>query len=74
MSILTAGMGINFTCISYDEGMDFGIVVEPELVPRHEDLAKGLERALGEYHALCKPKARKKPATKARTKPRKKSV
>ena len=68
MSILTAGMGINFTCISYDEGMDFGIVVEPELVPHHEDLATELERALGEYHALCKPKARKKSTTKARAK------
>ena len=43
MSILTAGMGINFTCVSYCDTMDFGIIVDPELVPQHTELATGLE-------------------------------
>ena len=60
MSILTAGMGINFTCISYRDNMDFGVVVEPDLVPSQEALASGLEAALGEYLALSRPK----PATR----------
>ena len=28
MSILTAGMGVNFTCVSYRDTMDFGIIVK----------------------------------------------
>jgi WS/DGAT/MGAT family acyltransferase len=71
MSILTTGIGINFTCISYEDNMDFGIVVEPDLVPGQETLATGLEAALEEYLALSRPKTatrRKKVA-----KPRKKS-
>ena len=64
MSILTAGLGINFTCISYDQDMDFGIVVEPDLVPNHEDLATGLVKALGQFHAICKLKPKPKPKPK----------
>ena len=68
MSILTAGLGINFTCISYADSMDFGIVVEPDLVPAHEELALGLEKALRQYHALCKPGARTRTTVKAKPK------
>ena len=69
MSILTPGIGINFTCISYEDNMDFGVVVEPDLVPRQEALASGLEAALEEYLALSRPK----PATRRKkvAKPRK---
>lgn len=67
LSILTAGMGINFTCISYAGGMDFGIVVEPDLVPAHEDLAADLDSALDQYHALCRPSTRTKVGAKTRT-------
>lgn len=71
MSILTTGIGINFTCISYEDNMDFGIVVEPDLVPGQETLATGLEAALEEYLALSRPKT----ATRSKkvAKPRKKS-
>jgi len=62
MSILTTGIGINFTCISYQGNMDFGIVVEPDLVPERETLASGLEAALGGYLALSRPK----PATRSK--------
>jgi diacylglycerol O-acyltransferase len=60
ISILTAGLGINFTCISYDQYMDFGIVVEPDLVPNHEDLATGIVKAMGQFHAISKPKPKPK--------------
>lgn len=68
MSILTAGMGINFTCISYDKTMDFGIVVEPDLVPNHEDLATGLEHAMEQYYDLCKPRPKRKRKTSRKRK------
>jgi hypothetical protein len=62
-------MGINFTCMSYCDGMDFGIVVEPDLVPNHDAIAEKLQEAFTLYLGLCTP--RKKPAAKA---PRKKAV
>ncbi|MEH6592950.1 MAG: wax ester/triacylglycerol synthase family O-acyltransferase [Halioglobus sp.] len=70
MSILTAGMGVNFTCISYGDNMDFGIIVDPDLLPHQDTIAVGLETALDEYKALCKPqrKSRKRPAVKAKRK------
>ncbi len=78
ISILTAGMGVNFTCISYRDSMDFGVIVDPDLVPNHESITTGLEDALTEYIALCQPekKTQKKPAAKAKRKPaaRKKTI
>lgn len=59
ISILTAGLGINFTCISYDQYMDFGIVVELDLVPNHEDLATWIVKAMGQFHAISKPKPKR---------------
>lgn len=71
MSILTAGMGINFTCISYVDYMDFGIIVDPGLVPDSETIATQLIHAAQTYLALCKPRPRKaktttKPGTKTK--------
>jgi diacylglycerol O-acyltransferase / wax synthase len=70
MSILTAGMGINITCISYIDEMDFGIIVEPDLVPDHDEIAQHLGTATDTYLKLCKPKARKakRPKKKASAK------
>ena len=68
MSILTAGMGINVTCISYRDNMDFGVVVEPDLVPSQQALASGLEAALGVYLALSRPKPRRRKKTAAKPK------
>lgn len=70
VSILTAGMGINVTCVSYLDAMDFGIVVDPDLVAGYETLAPALEETLSEYLALCKPapKRRKQPATRKKKK------
>ncbi len=33
MSIITPGMGINFTCVSYVDQVDVGVTIEPQLVP-----------------------------------------
>jgi WS/DGAT/MGAT family acyltransferase len=75
MSILTAGIGINVTCVSYRECIDFGIIVDPELVSWQEALAEHLETAFDEYLALCKPvrKRRKRSSTKAQAQPKAKS-
>ena len=69
MSILTACMGINITCISYADGVDFGIIVDPDQVPDHHTLADRLQDALSEYIALSKPARKKRrPAAKAKKK------
>jgi diacylglycerol O-acyltransferase / wax synthase len=49
MSIITAGMAINFTCISYHDQMEFGIMVDPDQVPEHTSIANGLLAALKTY-------------------------
>ena len=54
-SIVTAGMGINISCISYDGQMDVGIIVDPELVPDYAEIAGYLESALIDYKSLCSP-------------------
>ena len=56
VSILTAGSGINFTCISYMDEMDFGITLDPDRVPDFSLLSQGLIDALDEYLALCSPR------------------
>ena len=33
MSIISPGIAINFTCLSYADKVDFGVTIEPELVP-----------------------------------------
>ncbi|MEH6589620.1 MAG: wax ester/triacylglycerol synthase family O-acyltransferase [Halioglobus sp.] len=70
MSIITAGIGINITCISYQDHMDCGIIVDPDLVPDYEILSASLEDAAAEYLALCKPKlkSRKQAAAKSHKK------
>jgi diacylglycerol O-acyltransferase len=76
MSILTAGMGINITCISYADGMDCGIIVDPEQVPDHHTIAERLENALSEYTTLCKPvRTKRKPkAAQSKSKPAQKTT
>jgi diacylglycerol O-acyltransferase len=72
MSILTAGIGINITCISYLDHIDCGIIVDPDLVPDYEMLSSSLEAAASEYLMLCKPKPKRKNAKRATAKLKKK--
>ena len=52
-SIVTAGMGINISCISYDGHMDIGIIVDPDLVPGYTEISDYLASALIDYRSLC---------------------
>ena len=76
MSIITAGMAVNFTAVSYHDCMDFGIIVDPDQVPHHHSIADGLEIARKEYLAHCRPKRKsaKRAATGAKGKARRKPV
>ena len=60
MSIITPGMGINFTCVSYAEQVDIGIAIEPQLVPDPWEIIEGLHKALDEYTGLVKKAARRR--------------
>jgi hypothetical protein len=76
-------VGINITCLSYTDQIDFGVTVAPELVPEPWSIIDGLEVALSEYVALTRKKptrrkkaaarkaARQRAARKAQARPRK---
>lgn len=49
MSLLANGMGLNFTCVSYVDNIDFGIIYDVDLVPDAWRIAEGLREALAEY-------------------------
>ena len=52
ISILTPGMGLNITCVSYCDGVDFGFSLAPELFDQPWDLVDGLFETLDEYLGL----------------------
>ncbi|MDX1734119.1 MAG: wax ester/triacylglycerol synthase family O-acyltransferase [Halioglobus sp.] len=54
MSIITEGMGINFTCVSFAGHVDFGVIIDPRLVPDPWEIVDGLDAALQAYLALAK--------------------
>jgi WS/DGAT/MGAT family acyltransferase len=60
MSIITPGMGINFTCVSYVNQVDVGVTIEPQLVPDPWTIIDGLQRALNDYLALAARPARRR--------------
>ena len=68
MSIITPGMGVNFTCVSYSDQVDIGVAIEPQLVPDSWDIIDGLHRALDEYMELLPkvPRRRKSSAKSGR--------
>jgi len=72
MSIITPGMGINFTCVSYVGQVDVGVTIAPQLVTDPWTIIDGLHSALHEYLRLAKKAARgtqkkaaRRPAKKA---------
>ncbi len=69
MSILTSGIGINITCLSYVDHIDFGIALDPDLVPEPWSLIDALKASLDEYMALTRPKPKRKKAAKSGKKP-----
>ena len=61
ISLLANGIGLNFTCVSYVDNIDFGITHDQELVPDAWQIAAGLHDAAREYLRLAGPaKARRK--------------
>ena len=66
MSIITSGLGLNFTCVSYNQHVDVGITIEPHLVPEPWSIIDGLEQALHEYLRLARKAARSGRASRRR--------
>jgi diacylglycerol O-acyltransferase / wax synthase len=65
VSVITDGVGLNITCLSYRDHIDFGIVGDREQLPDAWPLIAGVERALEELElafarpAKSRPKKRK---------------
>jgi WS/DGAT/MGAT family acyltransferase len=54
VSVITDGVGLNITCLSYLDGVDFGIVVDREMVDDAWSLIDALEAELAEVdRAIC---------------------
>jgi diacylglycerol O-acyltransferase / wax synthase len=47
-SVILEGMGVNVTLLSYVDRIDFGVHVDPELVPDPWEIAEGIPAALAE--------------------------
>jgi diacylglycerol O-acyltransferase len=45
---ITPGMGLNITVMSYCDSIDFGVVVDPDLVPEPWAVVEGIPIALAE--------------------------
>jgi WS/DGAT/MGAT family acyltransferase len=65
ISIISPGGGINVTCISYTGNVDFGITIDPDLVPEPWTLIDGLHGALADYLKLVSPARRRKKSARA---------
>ena len=59
LSVITDGMGVNLTIISYRDRIDFGIIGDREEIPDVWFLADAVQEAFGELAALTRlPRAR----------------
>ncbi|OYY98826.1 MAG: wax ester/triacylglycerol synthase family O-acyltransferase [Polaromonas sp. 28-63-22] len=67
LSIIVHGLALNITIQSYDGHVDFGIVADRKALAHASDLARAIEAAFAEGHALMSPDAR--PAPVAATPP-----
>ncbi|MBI2704893.1 MAG: wax ester/triacylglycerol synthase family O-acyltransferase [Actinobacteria bacterium] len=50
-SVILEGMGLNFTVLSYNDRLDFGLHVDPDLVPDPWTIVDGIPSALAELMA-----------------------
>ncbi|MFT5483903.1 MAG: diacylglycerol O-acyltransferase [Halieaceae bacterium] len=53
MSIISDGIPVNFTCISYVDKIDLGVTVEPKLFPNAWSIMDKLQESLEEYMRLA---------------------
>lgn len=58
VSVITDGVGLNITCMSYRDHIDFGVVVDREMVDDAWDLMAALERAMDEIDEVVCGKRR----------------
>ena len=71
ISIIGTGMGINITCISYVDNVNFGITVDPNLFPDPWEMMDALKEALDEFKKLTdKPPKEKSPGTRRKSTPK----
>lgn len=64
MSVITAGMALNITCVSYADKLDFGLTLDPDVIDDPWSLMDAMERELAGYLSGLpgKPGSGKKPA------------
>jgi len=70
ISLLANGIGLNFTCVSYVDHIDFGITCDRELVPDPWRIAEGLHDATREYLRLAGAAKAKRKAVTPRATPK----
>lgn len=61
LSIIVHGLALNITIQSYDGHVDFGIVADRKALAHAGDLARAIEAAFAEGHALMAPDVRAAP-------------
>jgi diacylglycerol O-acyltransferase / wax synthase len=57
VSVITDGAGLNITCLSYRDHIDFGIVADREQMDDAWPLMAAIEQAAAEFHAAVVPAA-----------------
>jgi diacylglycerol O-acyltransferase len=62
VSVITDGAGLNITCLSYRDHIDFGIVVDREQLDDAWPMMAAIERALDDFHAAVVEPPPAKPA------------
>ena len=71
VSVITDGMGLNITVLSYCGSLDFGLVADREQMPDLDLLMGWLQDELDALRPVVKPLARPRPAAaKAKSKPK----
>lgn len=55
VSIVTHGLGLNITLVSYGDALELGVVSTPSTLPRPDQLVAGLRRALDALLDRCTP-------------------
>jgi hypothetical protein len=69
MSVITGGMALNITCVSYAEKLDFGLTLDPDVIDHAWSLMDAMERELAAYLSGVPGK----PGSGKKTPPRKKA-
>lgn len=52
MSVITPGLACNITCVSYQDQIGVGIVLDPDALPNAERITRAMTKELNTLHAL----------------------